>query len=192
VNKDRRQSAKLVPYLAVANVTRGAIRLNEVKQIGMLTGDAEKYCLKKGDVLLVEGNGNPRLLGSAAVWNDELPFMLHQNHLIRARLNPLKAAPEWIMYYLNSEGGRAQLLGRAKTSSGLHSINSRLIAGLRIPLPPRDEQDNMSYLLRSCDEVITGLERESILLDELFYALLEELMTGRLSAVPLIEAKEHQ
>jgi hypothetical protein len=35
--------------------------------------------------------------------------------------------------------------------------------------------------------VIAGLERETALLDELFRALLEALMTGRLSAVPLIE-----
>jgi type I restriction enzyme S subunit len=189
VNKDRRQSSKIASYLTVANVTRGAMRLHDVKQIGMLPGDAEKYRVKKGDVLLVEGNGNPRLLGSAAIWNDELPFMLHQNHLIRARLNPMKATPDWVMHYLNSDGGRAQLLGRAKTSSGLHSINSRLIASLHIPLPARDEQDDMTHVLRSCNEVIAGLERESILLDELFHALIEELMTGRLSAIPLIDPK---
>jgi type I restriction enzyme S subunit len=187
VNEARRNSANLAPYLAVANVTRGALRLEDVKQIGMLDGDAERYRLKQGDVLLVEGNGNPKLLGSAAIWNDELPFALHQNHLIRARPDQGKATPEWIMCYLNSDSGRAQLLGKAKTSSGLHSINSRLIAGLQVPLPSRDEQEEATHLLRSCNKVIAGLERETALLDELFRALLEALMTGRLSAVPLIE-----
>jgi type I restriction enzyme S subunit len=113
----------------------------------MLDGDAERYRLKQGDVLLVEGNGNPKLLGSAAIWNDELPFALHQNHLIRARPDQGKATPEWIMCYLNSDSGRAQLLGKAKTSSGLHSINSRLIAGLQVPLPSRDEQEEATHLL---------------------------------------------
>lgn len=190
VNKSRRESANLAPYLAVANVTRGALRLNEVKQIGMLDGDSERYCLKRGDVLLVEGNGNPKLLGSAAVWNDELPFALHQNHLIRVRLDQSKIIPEWVMHYLNSEAGRAQLFGRAKTSSGLHSINSSLVSSLQIPLPSFDEQEDATHALRSCNEVIISLENEAELLDELFRAMLEELMTGRLSAVPLIDVKE--
>src|SRR5208283_2317265 len=91
VNEDRRKSANTVPYLTLMNVTRGALRLDDVKQIGMLNGDSERYRLKRGDILLVEGNGNPSLLGSAAVWNDELPFALHQNHLIRARVDQSKA-----------------------------------------------------------------------------------------------------
>jgi len=187
VNASRRKGADLAPYLAVANVTRGAIKLDNVKEIGMLEGDAERYRLQKGDVLLVEGNGNPKLLGSAAIWNAEVPFMLHQNHLIRARLDKSHAIPEWVMDYLNGDDGRSQLLGKAKTSSGLHSINSRLIAGLQVPLPPLHEQKDITNLLRACDAKIAALEREIALLDELFRALLEELMTGRLSAVLLID-----
>jgi type I restriction enzyme S subunit len=180
VNETRRKSLRLAPYLAVANVTRGALRLEGVKQIGMLDGDEENYRLRQGDVLLVEGNGNPRLLGSAAVWRDELPFALHQNHLIRARPNQKLALPEWIMSYLNSDAGRTQLLGRAKTSSGLHSINSRLIASLQIPLPTLAEQRTIAEALHACDEKIAALEREAAAHDELFKALLEQLMTGRL------------
>jgi type I restriction enzyme S subunit len=91
------------------------------------------------------------------------------------------------MSYLNSDAGRAQLLGRAKTSSGLHSINSRLIAGLLIPLPLLAEQRTIAEVLRACDEKIAALEREAAAHDELFKALLEELMTGRLRAAALVE-----
>jgi len=189
VNSARRNGSDLAPYLTVANVSRGALHLDEVKQIGMLEGDAKKYRLKKGDVLLIEGNGNPKLIGSAAIWNDELPFALHQNHLIRARSDQAVILPEWLMNYINSDAGRAQLLGRATTSSGLHSINSRLIASLQIPTPSLDEQGAVVNVLRACDKVIALLEKESALLDELFRALLEELMTGRLSATALIESE---
>lgn len=187
VNEARRKSGNLAPYLAVANVTRGLLRLNEVKQIGMLNGDAENYRLQKGDVLLVEGNGNPKLLGSAAVWNDELPFALHQNHLIRARPRQTKVLPDWMMNYLNSDKGRAQLLGKATTSSGLHSINSRLIASLQIPLPSLREQNSITNVICACNVKIAALEREDALFNELFRGLLEKLMTGKLSVGPLIE-----
>ncbi len=192
VNKTRSQSTQLVPYLAVMNVIRGALRLDEVKYIGMLAGDLERYRLKKGDVLLIEGNGNPALLGSAAIWNDELPFALHQNHLIRVRPNSDSILSEWLMYYLNSDYGRAQLLGKTKTSSGLHSINSRIVANLQVPLPSLPEQATITKTISACTSKITALEKEITLHEELFRTLLDELMTGRISTLPLIEQLERE
>jgi type I restriction enzyme S subunit len=189
VNGARRQSSHVVPYLTVANVTRGVLRLDVVKEIGTMKSDIENYRLQKGDVLFIEGNGNPRLLGSAATWNDQLPLVLHQNHLIRARPNQKIVLPEWVMNYVNTDNGRTQLLGRAKTSSGLHSINSRVIGSLHIPIPAPAEQHAVSNILRLCNAKIDSLANEKALLDEVFKAMLEQLMTGQLSAVPLIEAE---
>jgi hypothetical protein len=45
-----------------------------------------------------------------------------------------------------------------------------------------------SNSLQACDRKITALEQEAAFLDELFRAMLEELMTGRLSAQPLVSA----
>jgi type I restriction enzyme S subunit len=187
VNETRRKCLRTAPYLTVANVTRGALRLDEVKQIGMLDGDSERFRVHKGDVLLVEGNGNPKLLGSAAIWRDELPFALHQNHLIRARPNQDAICSSWLAEYINGDDGRAQLLGRSKTSSGLQSINSRVVSDLSIPLPSLSEQREIADILAACDTHIAALEREISLHEELFRALLEELMSGRISALPLVE-----
>lgn len=187
VNATRRNATQSAPYLTVANVTRGALRLDEVKEIGVVAGDTKRYRVCRGDVLLVEGNGNPKLLGSAAVWKDELPLVLHQNHLIRARPNQTRVLPDWLMHYLNSDVGRAQLLGQSKTSSGLHTINSRIVSNLHIPLPPPDEQGTVVRVMQACDDKLTALEREISILDELFRAMLEELMTGRLSTLPIIQ-----
>ncbi|NCC35687.1 MAG: restriction endonuclease subunit S, partial [Chloroflexia bacterium] len=140
VNQTRRAIERQVPLITVANVTRGMLNLDTLREIGVLPGDEERCRLKCGDVLVIEGNGNPKLLGSAAIWNDELPLALHQNHLIRVRADQEAVLPHWIMSYLNSDDGRGQLFGRSTTSSGLHSINSRLIAELKLPLPPLAEQ----------------------------------------------------
>jgi type I restriction enzyme, S subunit len=183
VNQMRRNSLETAPYLTVANVTRGALRLDDVKTIGMLNGDAENYRLRAGDVLFVEGSGNPKLLGSAAIWNDELPFALHQNHLIRARPDRADVLPVWIMSYFNSNAGRSQLLGKATTSSGLHNINSRLVASLQLPLPEISEQHDIVGVYDTCDAYLGALARETRSLAELFAVMLEDLMTtGRLSA----------
>lgn len=187
VNQQRRSSSERAPYLTVANVTRGALRLDDVPEIGLLDGDAERYRLQPGDILLVEGSGNPRLLGSAAIWGGELPLALHQNHLIRARPRADAVVPRWLMEYINSDSGRAQLLGKSKTSSGLHNINSQVVAKLNVPLPALDEQREIADILAACDAKTNALEREIALYDELLRGLLEELMSGRLSVAPMLE-----
>ena len=59
---------------------------------------------------------------------------------------------------------------------------------LEIPLPPLPEQRAIANIFRAIDEKTAALERDVELLDELFHAMLDELMTGQRSAVPLIDA----
>lgn len=66
------------------------------------------------------------------------------------------------------------------------AINDPDLFDQLIPLPPLDEQYKIGDALRACDAKIAALQQEAATLDELFRALLEELMTGRLSAAPLI------
>ena len=56
-----------------------------------------------------------------------------------------------------------------------------------VPQPSLDEQGEIVEVITACDAKIAALERESALLDELFRALLEELMTGRVSVAGIEE-----
>jgi type I restriction enzyme S subunit len=67
------------------------------------------------------------------------------------------------------------------------NLNSILIKSIPVALPVFDEQKNISISLKSCDRKIQALEKEISLIDELFHAMLEDLMTGKLSTQPLIE-----
>ena len=63
-----------------------------------------------------------------------------------------------------------------------------LVRSIPIALPPTvEEQREVAEVLCACDAKIATLERESALLDELFRALLEELMTGRVSVAGVEE-----
>ncbi len=63
------------------------------------------------------------------------------------------------------------------------NINALIIKSIQVPLPTLPEQQEIASMLCACDAKIEALEREVDKLDELFRALLEELMTGRLSAL---------
>jgi restriction endonuclease S subunit len=87
------------------------------------------------------------------------------------------------MSYFNSDAGRSQLLGKATTSSGLHNINSRLIASLQLPIPEMAEQREIVGLYDSCDASIRASNRETEVLEELFAVVLGELMNSRRTAL---------
>ena len=65
-------------------------------------------------------------------------------------------------------------------------LNKASLLNIPVPRPNIEEADKIALVLVSCDTKIASLEREVELIDELFHAMLEELMTGQRSAVPLI------
>lgn len=67
------------------------------------------------------------------------------------------------------------------------NINIEFLSPWPVRLPPVNEQREIADTLTACDTHIAALEREIALHEELFRALLEELMSGRLSALGLVE-----
>ena len=139
VNGTRRHNGERKPYLRVANVARGRLDLDEVKEIGVLDGD-ESYELEKGDVLIVEGHANRHEIGRACLWQHEIPGALHQNHLIRIRTEQA-LDPRFVCALINSPRGQKHFQSRAKSSSGLNTINSTVVREFQIPLPPVEVQE---------------------------------------------------
>jgi restriction endonuclease S subunit len=133
VSPERRKGDEQIPYLRVANVLRGDLDLAEIKSVGKLPGD-NVYRLIAGDVLVVEGHANAEQIGRAAVWNDERSEMFHQNHLIRVRCAK-SLNPDYLCLLVNSLHGQAYFRSRAKSTSGLSTINSTVVKHYRLPVP---------------------------------------------------------
>ena len=127
------------PYLRVANVQRWRLDLSEIKTINVPDEEMPKYRLEQGDVLLCEGN-SPDLVGRGAIWRDEIPDCVHQNHVLRVRLDQGKVLPEFVLAVINSGYGQAYFRSKAKRTTNLASINSKEVAGFDLPLPPLFEQ----------------------------------------------------
>ncbi|MGZ3689636.1 MAG: restriction endonuclease subunit S, partial [Bdellovibrionota bacterium] len=75
---------------------RDRLDLTELKSIRVTPQEAERVLLRKGDILVVEGHGNPAELGRCAVWTGAVPDCLHQNHLIRVRIASNALCPEFV------------------------------------------------------------------------------------------------
>ena len=69
------------------------------------------------------------------------------------------------------------------------NISPSSIAQIPIPLPLLSEQRTIASVFQAIDKKTAALKGEAEHLDELFHAMLDELMTGQRSAVPLIDAE---
>lgn len=120
------------PYLRVANVQRGELDLREIKYINVPDEEMPKLRLEVGDVLLCEGN-SPDLVGRGAIWRGEIEDCVHQNHVLRVRVDRARLLPEFVLAVINSSHGQAYFRSKAKRTTNLASINSKEVAGLPVP-----------------------------------------------------------
>jgi len=170
----------------VANVQDGFLDLSEIKEIVLAKDEVDRYRLQSGDVLLTEG-GDFDKLGRGFVWHGQVADCVHQNHIFAVRADACKLLSDFLTYLIQSDYGKAYFLSVAHRTTNLASINSAKLKALPALLPSLAEQRAIADTLAACDSHIAALEREIALHEELFRALLEELMSGRLSALPLVE-----
>ena len=95
-------------------------------------------------------------------------------------------------YFLYDLFLKLELLKRRSIGATTKYLTAPIIKNLGLTLPSSSEQLMISSVLWSCDEKIASLEQEAERLDELFHAMLDELMTGQRSAVPRIDAESAQ
>ena len=95
----------------------------------------------------------------------------------------------YLFYYLLLPNVRTSLAGKMQGTTGRQRLNKEALVNLEIPLPSLSEQRAIANIFQAIDEKTAALEQEVELIDELFHAMLEELMTGQRSAVPLIDTE---
>ncbi|MEX2280853.1 MAG: restriction endonuclease subunit S [Gemmatimonadota bacterium] len=173
-----------VPYLRVANVQDGHLDLGEIKTITIRQSEIHTFLLQPGDVVLTEG-GDFDKLGRGFIWRGEINPCVHQNHIFAVRAAADVLLPEFLAYLVQSPYGRSYFLTVAHKTTNLASINSTKLKAFPVPLPPLDEQRAIISTLQAIDRKIDVHERKRATLKELFNALLDELMTGRIRVADL-------
>jgi type I restriction enzyme S subunit len=135
------------PYLTVRNVQRGCLDLSEVERFEVTPAEIERLRLLSGDILVVEGNGSIDQIGRNAIFIADGQEWIHQNHIIRVRLDGVAARPEFLSCFLNCDLGRAQMVKKAETTSGLYTLSAGKVASLEVPVPSLPEQDRLLSVL---------------------------------------------
>lgn len=179
----RRPADNPYPFLRVANVGRGTLDLTDVHKVELFDDEIDRYRLKGGDLLVVEGNGSADQIGRAATWHSEIEDCVHQNHLIRVRPGA-DLAPSYLEFVWNSPTMSRRLQKASVSTSGLYTLSTRKLKELKLPVATREDQAALvtaaqiarSHLERARDTAASALGQITALRS----ALLSGAFSGRL------------
>jgi type I restriction enzyme, S subunit len=169
-----------IPYMRVANVQDGYLDLSEIKTIPGTELDISKYQLESGDVLLTEG-GDPDKLGRGAVWNNEIPNCIHQNHIFRVRVDFSKVHPLYLSKLTGSTYGKNYFLRSSKQTTGIASINKTQLKSFPVLLPPTGLQNRFAEHIEQIEKQKQLAQQSLQKSEELFNSLLQRAFKGELT-----------
>lgn len=183
VTKGRKLSGRptrVVPYLAVANVQDRYLMLGSVKEIEATESEIARFRLRCDDLLLTEG-GDPDKLGRGALWKEELPEAIHQNHIFRVRLMSHELNPVFLNWLVGSSWGKRYFLRSAKQTTGIASINMGQLKQFPLLVPPIDVQQRFAAGIAGVERQTDLAQRSLAKLDALFASLQHRAFNGELT-----------
>ncbi|MFJ2805086.1 restriction endonuclease subunit S [Kitasatospora sp. NPDC087271] len=170
------------PYLRVANVQGEKVDLAEIKTITISADLARRATLRAGDVVMTEANGNPDNLGRGAVWNGEIPRMVHQNHIFAIRVDRRKLIPAYLSALLASNHGR-RYFRFTSSQVGIATTSSTKVMSFPVPKIGLAEQQAVVDRCEGARSTTTtaedALTRQLSLLAEHRQALITAAVTGQ-------------
>ncbi|MBW2740579.1 MAG: restriction endonuclease subunit S, partial [Deltaproteobacteria bacterium] len=182
-NSKRNKYPKKMPYIRVANVYSDKLKLDDINNIGMNENEINRVLLKKGDLLVVEGNGSIDQIGRAALWDGSISPCVHQNHIIKVRFNPVEIG-KYMLIWMLSINGRKQITDVASSTSGLYTLSISKVSSIFIPLPPLPEQHRIVAEVERClsvaDEMEKTIEQSLKQAERLRQSILKRAFKGKL------------
>ena len=153
-----------------------------------LDGDmSEEYQLKRGDILTVRSNGNPKLIGRTLLADEVNGNVSHSGFTIRIRLNPNSLLPVFLCHYLKTSRARKELVDSGN-GVGIKSLNQGSLSSLMIPCPKSEEEQKLivnkiegfSKQTKKLEAIYTQKIAE---LEEMKKSVLQKAFSGQLNTV---------
>jgi type I restriction enzyme S subunit len=139
-----------MPVLRIPNIGDMELIFDDLKFLRQNDCMPNEY-LEENDILIIRSNGSKDLVGKCALVKDLDQKYTYASFLIRLRVQDSVSA-SYIVWYLNSENARKQLFRKAKSSAGIHNINSKEIADIDITIPHIAEQNEIVDILSALIE----------------------------------------
>ena len=170
-------------FLRITDIQNEEVNWETVPYCICSQEDREKYLLKAGDIVIARIGATT---GKTYMVDDCIEAVF-ASYLIRVRTKD-DLLPDFLVQYFRTNGYWEQI-NQSKGGRLKGGVNIPILSRLVLPLPHFSEQQKITEIMQAFDTKIAALEQETERLDELFHAMLDELMTGQRSAVLLIDSE---
>ncbi len=167
---------ELHPYLRVANIYDGYIDSSDVKQMMFTEEEFHRYRLRKGDILINEGQSLD-LVGRCAKYIGVPPDCCFQNTLIRFRPNGSIHDDFCLILFAHLQKSGAFAKIASQTTSIAHLGVTRF-ANILAPVPAIDEQKKIAEIFFAWDAVIDKTRKLITVNKNRKKALMQQLLMG--------------
>lgn len=132
-----------IPVLRIPNVSAGVLDVEGLKFADFDDREREALKLLQGDLLMIRSNGSVQLVGVTVSVTAAAVGMAYAGYLMRLRVDREFLDPEFLRLVLASPQLRHQIELPARSTSGVHNINTQEVRGLGVPVPSQEEQEEI-------------------------------------------------
>lgn len=179
-----------MPVLRIPNVGDGILKFEDMKYLAHNDVD-EANQVHENDLLIIRSNGSRDLVGKCAIVPALSREFSYASFLIRIKPSE-QILPDYLALYLNSTDARAQMFKKAKSSAGIHNINSQELGSITINVPTVYEQSAIIAVLDSLlskeQQAKETAEAVLVQIDTMKKAILARAFRGELGTNDLAEA----
>ncbi|RZV08760.1 type I restriction enzyme S subunit [Natrinema hispanicum] len=164
------------PVFRMNNIEDGKMVSSPMKYSDLEEDQAKKYRVEQGDILFNRTNSID-LVGKSGIFDLEGEYVF-ASYLICLRTNE-KMNPYFLNYYLNSHIGQGILFSIATRGASQANINATNLKNVKVPLPPREQQDQIVDKIQKVEEKIEQEQKTKEKFQELKRGLMQDLLTGK-------------
>jgi len=166
------------PTLSIGAIRDGQVLTGgNVKYAIISSGEAEKFKLRKGDILVVRGNGNRNLVGKCGIVNEVPEGCFYPDLLIRIGFDETKVRSEFASLQWNSSIAHKRMLAKAKSTNGIWKVNGKDLRQHKLAVPPLEEQDAFLKLMQPHKKLTKQIKSKVNASQKLKHKLLNHLLT---------------
>ncbi|MCD4742901.1 MAG: restriction endonuclease subunit S [Desulfobacteraceae bacterium] len=145
----------------------------DMKRVEITNREREKVLLKKGDLIFARMSLTAEGAGKCSLVYEITEETTFESSIIRARVKPEKAIPEFIFYYFNSLYGK-YLLGTILRQVAVSGITGSDLMALVLKIPDIHEQKAIAEILSSLDDKIDLLHHQNKTLEQMAETLFRQ------------------
>jgi len=177
------ETSGLVPVLRMGNLQNGEVDWSDLKYSSD-ESDMKKYALSDGDVLFNRTN-SPDLVGKTSIYRGQAKAIF-AGYLIKIKNRHDILHSEYLNYCLNSNYGRQWCKEVRTDGVGQSNINASVLASFLIPLPPIEEQIEITIrvqqLLKLSDSLESKYQKAMVRINKIEQSILAKAFQRELTA----------